>query len=462
MRRREITTALMVVLLLAGAFGLDRVVPARAVRAQPGMATSTLPPLSQAWYCPVPSAQGLGSAVSTVNLGPGDVLLRSSDTTGSHPRVTATAGAGELTTAVVPPSTTPQAAQVEAFGQPVVSFLTLLAPNLGGANSRCTTQPGRRWLFGMASTAPGYNSYLLVANPSPEQAVVSVRVLSTSGDQVPAGLGDLSIPPASQTSIFLGDYDPQAASFGLDITASRGRVVVGRLMQVSQAGVRGVSIDLGQPGPSTQWIFPGGSTPAQGEEDIVVANPSGHEALISESFQITGDLAPPGQQNISIPAGTQVSLKVSDQLKASTPHGTSIVSTNGVPVVAERVTTQGSGTTQGYQTVAGVPAGARRWAVPAGSTAGGSDTLGVVAVGPDRATFAVTVFTASGASSPAELAGLSVDGGLRASYDLTPFLNGHPGLAVVLATSGSIAVENDNALPANYQETMESVGMPLP
>lgn len=461
MRRGEISFAVVIILVLASAFGLDRFISARPGAAGPGTTTAALPPESQAWYCPTPASRGLGSSVGTGNLGQASTLLRRSNlgAAGAAP-VTATLGPGAFTSAAVAPSP-PGAAAVESFGQPVASFLTVIAPNLGGATSRCTLQPGARWLFATASTAPGYNTYLLVANPFHEQAIISVRVLTPTGDQVPAGLGDVSVPPASQSTIFLGDYYPETTSFGLDVTASRGRVVAARLMQVSQAGVRGVALDLGSPQPSTQWIFPGGAVPAQGEEDIVVANPSSHEALISELFQIASGDAPPGKQNIPIPAGTQVTLKISGQVPASTAHGTTIVSTNGVPVVAERVTTQGSGTTQGYEIVAGAPAGARRWVVPAGSSASGTDTLGVVSTGSSAATFSVTVLAPSGPDSPAALAGLHVAAGDLASVDLTPYLNGQSAMAVVQATSGTIAVENDDALPANYQETMETAGIPL-
>lgn len=462
MRRGEISFAVVIILVLAGAFGLDRFITARPLAAGPAITATGLPPESQAWYCPTPAAQGLGSTVGTVNLGQGATLLRRSDlgAPGAAP-VTATLAPGTFSSATVAPSPAPGPATVESFGQPVASVLTVISPNLGGATSRCTLQPGARWLFATASTAPGYNTYLLVANPFHEQAIISVRVLSPTGDQVPAGLGDVSVPPASQATIFLGDYYPQTTSFGLDVTATRGRVVAARLMEVGQAGVRGVGLDLGSPQPSTRWIFPGGEVPAQGEEDIVVANPSSHEALISELFEITSGDAPPGKQNVPIPAGTQVTLKISGQVPPSTQHGTTIVSTNGVPVVAERVTTQGSGTTQGYETVAGATGGATRWLVSAGSPAGGTDTLGVVNTGSGRATFSVTIMGPSGPISPAALAGLEVGAGDRGSFDLTPYLHGQSAMAVVQATSGSIAVEDDDALPANYQETMESAGIPL-
>lgn len=468
MRRNELVIAILAVLLLAGSWGLDRIVPSRAVRSAATTATSGLPPLSQAWYCPVPTPEGLGASAQTANLGSGSVHLRLSGFGAASSAPTESdLGPGTLAGAqVAPPASSSAGAQsavtkVEAFGQPVTTYLTSLSSSSGGTIGRCSAQPGARWLFAEASTAAGRDTYLLIVNPFQEQAGVTIRILGPNGDVIPAGLSNYQIPPASQTTLFLGDFFPETASFGLDVTANRGRLIVGRLMKVaSRDGVRGLSMNVGVPAPSLQWIFAGGQVPQQGQEQIVVANPSSHEALVSESFQTQGGGAPAGQQNVTVPAGAQIAITSSDEVPGGTQHGTIIQSVNNVPVVAERVTTEGAGNARGYETVFGVPEAGASWVVPAGSPAGGTDTLGVVATGLNRATFAVTLITGGGRTTPPALANLGVDPGSRGSFDLTPYLNGQPALALVTASTGSIAVENDDALPAAYRQTIESEGSP--
>ncbi|HLI56273.1 MAG TPA: DUF5719 family protein [Actinomycetota bacterium] len=470
MRRYEILFAFVVVVILVGSWALDRIVPAHTVAGgaasgageSPGNGSSNSV-LSEAWYCPVPTPEGLGSSVQTVDLGSGSALLRLTGLgTGSGATTTATAAPRSMIGTPVAPSPAPEPAQVEAFGQHTYNYLSAVNASAGGTESVCGQQPGSRWLFAQASTAPGYDTHLLIGNPFPEDAVVTVRVLGPNGANVPPGLGNYPLSPKSQTAIFLGDYYPETTSFGLDVTANRGRILVARLMKVASTdGVRGLSLSLGVPEPSTQWIFPGGQVPSSGEEDLVIANPSDHEALVNESFFVAAGAQPSaGQQNVSIPAGEQVSLVVSDSVPAGTQHGTVISSANGVPVVAERVTVEGSGSSRGYETVFGTPSWGQSWVVPAGSTAGGTDTLGVVANGLSPATVGVTVVTGTGSASPSSLSNLSITPGSRGSFDLTPYLNGQPGLALVTASSGSIAVENDVALPSNYRETIETVGSP--
>jgi len=357
------------------------------------------------------------------------------------------------------PATAKAPIAIEAFGGGTGSSTSVLAPTVGGANARCSREPGSRWIFPVASSAPGYDSYLLVTNPFHEEAVVSVEVLGDHGDQVPPGLSNIEIPQLSQTTLFLGDYVPATPSFGLDVTASRGRVVVGRLMRVgSRDGVRGLSFDVGSTAASTRWLLPGGDVPVSGEEDIVVANPSDHEALVSTVYQVESGTGPAGSQDVPIPAGSQKTLKVSDQVPGGTRHSTILSSTNGVPVVAERLTVGPQGA---YQTVRGVPDAAARWIVAAGSSAGGTDTLALVADGRDKAICMVTILTGSGPVTPAPLAAAEVVPGQRVSIDLTPYLNGQPALVLGEATTGKVAVENDLVLPATYRETMESAGTPL-
>ncbi|HWD09689.1 MAG TPA: DUF5719 family protein [Actinomycetota bacterium] len=466
MRRYELLFAFLVVVILLGSWALDRIVPVHTVAggtgsAQAGAAEGA--PLSEAWYCPVPTQAGLGSVVRTADLGSGPTVLRLTGLgTGSGTTTTATVAAQSMIGSPVAAPPAPEPAEVEAFGQHTYNYLTTVSPSAGGAASACSQQPGSRWLFAQASTAAGYDTYVLIANPFPEDAVVTVKVLGPNGPNVPPGLGNYSLSPDSQAAIFLGNYYPETASFGLDVTASRGRVFVARLMRVASSdGVRGLSLSLGVPAPSTQWIFAGGQVPSSGSEGIVIANPSNHEALVNESFLVAaGSGAPAGLQNVSIPAGGQISLAASDQVPSGTQHGTVISSANGVPVVAERVTVEGSGLSRGYETVFGTTSWGPSWIVPVGSSAGGTDTLGVVANGLSPATVGVTVVTGTGSSSPSNLANLTVTPGSRASFDLTPYLNGSPGVAVVRASSGSIAIENDVALPSSYRETIETVGTP--
>lgn len=458
MRRNEFLVAVLVVALLALSWGLDRLIPARSTPT--AVPTPAAPLLSEGWYCPTPVAQVPGSDVLTADLGDGPVHLRRAGT-GGPAEADVTTGAVAVAPALASPVSS--TVSVEAFGQPTVSQIGVLSTSAGAAMSRCSNQPATRWLFALASTAAGEDTYLVVANPFREAAAVTVRELGPNGDQVPSGLSDLQVPATSQLTIFLGDYIPATASFGLDVTASRGRVVVQRLVKAAtRDGLRGLSLDVGVSQPATQWYLAGGGSPAQGEEDLLVANPSDHEALISLSYQVESGPPPAGQQQVPVPSGSEVAIKLSDVVPAGTQHGTIVSSTNAVPVVVERQTIAGQGAARSFQSVFAVPASAARWALVAGSSVGGTDTLAVIADGQDAAVFSVTLLTPTGTSAPPDLASLKVDPGTRFSLDLTPRLGGQPAVVVVSASSGRIAVENNLTLPASYREVMGTEGLPLP
>ncbi|MEA2504876.1 MAG: hypothetical protein QOG36_1919, partial [Actinomycetota bacterium] len=187
MRRAELTFALVIVIVMGGAWALDGIVPSRTA-ASPVTVSATPAPLSEAWYCPAPTAQGLGSTVWTANLGAGPVHVRRSGTGASGATAEADLGAGTLGGVPAAPSAAKVPVTVEAFGGATGSHVSTLAAIIGGTTGRCSRQPGTRWLFPVASTAPGYDSYLLVTNPFPEEAVVTVRVLGDKGDQIPSGL----------------------------------------------------------------------------------------------------------------------------------------------------------------------------------------------------------------------------------------------------------------------------------
>ena len=458
MRRAELGFALLVVLVMAGAWTLDGLVPSRSI-ATPVAVSAPGAPLSEAWYCPAPTAQGLGSTLWTANLGAQPVHVRRSGTGASGAQSEADLGPDSSNSAPAAATAPEGPTAVEAFGQATGSYLSVLTPSAGAASSRCSQQPGTRWIFPIASTAPGYDTYLAVTNPFQEEAQITVRVLGAKGDQIPSGLNNVDVPQLSQTTLFLGDFYPATASVGLDVTATRGRVVVGRLMKVSsREGVRGLTLDVGATAPSTRWLVPGGDVPAQGEEDVVVANPSDHEALISTAYQTESGGAPAGAQDVPVPAGSQATLKISDQVPGGTRHATVVSSTNGVPVVVERLTV---GPQNAYQTVLGAPGTAARWLVAAGSTAGGTDTLALIGEGPNKVTCKVTILSGTGPNVPGPLAGVEVTPGQRGSVDLTQYLNGQPAMVLVEATGGKVAVENDLALPATYRQTVETAGIPL-
>ncbi|MDQ4149850.1 MAG: DUF5719 family protein [Actinomycetota bacterium] len=463
MRRQEFAFLGAFVLVLGLALFLDRnlrPVP-RSVRLEdPGRFVSA------GWYCPAPGGEDIDAVMSATNLGRSALGLRRFAVGGSGQSNVQQAmlGPGQRSAVSLTEFQRPDAVGVtETFGQASATHLTARGRTKGVAASRCSMQPWDKWFFPYGSTLRGEDHFLLVANPFREEAVVRVRLLTPDRDFVPARLRDLLVPALSQASVNLSDYVEETPTVGVELTATTGRVVASRYSVISREGVRGVSLDVGARDPADRWFFAGGEVPLDGEEAIVMINPSEREALVGISFFTEGDrVAPPELSEVAVPAGRQVTVDVGEHLSKGTRHGISIESANDVPLVAERRTSPVVPGGRGYETAFGVPASSSRWVVPAGSEAGGSSVLSVVNVGSSATTLSVRLITAQGLTAPPDLARVPIEPGGRVTMELTRHLAGGAATAVVEAARGSVVIESSVTVAAPYADLAVSPGQPLP
>lgn len=463
MRRTEVTFLAVVVAVLGLGVLLDLTLPTRSTDA-PELSAGQF--VSTGWYCPVPPGEEIEAVMSTANLETSALGLRRSaigGTTQSAVEQASLAGRTTSNKAVSDFALSDSTGLVEAFGGSNATGLMVAAKGKGAAASRCSAQPSSRWLFANGSTSRGENHYLLISNPFREEAVVRVRLMAGDKEVVPARLKDLVIRSFSQTSVYLSDYLQEEPSFGIEVTASRGRVVVSRYSHVTTGGGRGISLDIGSQHVSSEWIFAEGKVPVDGEESIVVVNPGTREALIGIVFMTAEErTAPPDLAEVPVPAGRQVVINVSDHLPRGTSYGIQLTSTNDVPVVAERRMAGVLESNRSYETTFGVRAPAGRWTVPVGSAAGGSASLSIVNTGQSRTAVKVSLLTDGGESEPADLEALTVEPGRKRVVDLDPYLDGKLVTAVIEADAPVIAVESQSRLGGQYVDFSSTPGVSTP
>jgi uncharacterized protein DUF5719 len=466
LKRGERAFAALFVLAVAVAIAADHLLP-EASPAQPRR--PPVPAAASAAYCPSPNGDDtkidVRTLMDTSNVGTAVAPLRRF--TVGQGRAVAPQPAGlppmVLTTSDVASFGIREAAGVvESFGSPAATDGVLLSRGAGVAAAPCTSQPGTRWYFAAGSTSRGQDTYLLVVNPFPEDAAIGVRLLTGDGAVGLPRLRELTIRPLSETVIFLGDFHPEDAAFGIDVTVSRGRLVVGRLIRLApRSGPKGLSLALGVPDPAQRWQFAEGEVPKDGEELLQLANPGEREALAQVVFETEEQqVAPPELEEVAIPAGSHVTVKVSDRLPRGVKHGTTVQVTNGQPIVAERQTTGASGGLRGTEAVPGTTVTASRWIVHAGTPVGGTAELALVNTGRDDATAGVVLATPLGPVQPPELVRVSVPAGRRVSLDLTPFLKGQPATALVDASSDDVAAEGRALLGDPYLDFADTPARP--
>lgn len=465
MRRGDLAFMAILVGILGGGLFLDSTVRSRpAGTASPAPAMTSF--VSSGWYCPAPGGADVQAEMITANLSRRPVSLRTSSIGGSSqsaaapgqllPRRSASVAVRDFK---IPDAT----GLVETFGGTTSTGLMVLGKGKGAAISRCSPQPSARWLFASASTARGENHLLLIANPFREEAVVGVRLIGPDKDVSPARLKDLLVPALSQVSVNLSDYYVESAAFGLEVRATRGRILVSRYSQVSAGPGRGISLDLGVPAPANRWIFAGGNVPTEGDDSIVMINPGGREALVEVVFFTEGGRnAPPALAEIPVPAGRQIMVNTTEQLPRGQGYGVAVTSTNGVPVVAERRTAGLVDKNRSFETVFGVTSPATAWAVPVGSPAGGAAKLAIVNDGQSTASVSVSLLGREGESRLAPLAAVQVQAGRKVVVDVAPVPGGGGAAIAMINASRPVAVESSSTLGPPYADYAATPGLPIP
>lgn len=462
MRRAEIGFLGAVVAVLLLGLVLDTTLPSRAEdpdSAEPGRFESS------GWYCPVPPGEDVEATIVSGNLGDSALGLRRSAIGGSNQSAVDEASLGgrySSNKSMRDFGMSEATGLVEAFGANNSTSLIVMARNRGVASSRCSAQPSDRWLFAGGSTSRNDNHYLLISNPFQEEAVVQVRLMARDKEVIPARLKDLVIRAFSQSTVYLSDYVQEEPNFGIEVTASRGRIVASRYSSVNTGDAKGISVDIGTPVPSSSWLFAGGRVPNNGEESLLVVNPGTREALIGVVF-MTGEerTAPPELAEVPVPAGRQVVIDVSNHLPRGTIFGAELTSTNGVPVVAERRTMGVVDRNRSYESVAGVPAPAARWVVPAGSPSGGSSLLAMANTGQEDITVSVVLLSDAGESAPPDLSSLSIGAGRKVEVDLDPYLDGKLATAIVTADRPVLVVESQLVVVGTYVDYSSNPGQPM-
>ncbi|MGI8426573.1 MAG: DUF5719 family protein [Actinomycetota bacterium] len=447
----------------AATFAVDLVVsPATpAPRVSPGFLASA------GWYCPARSGDGVDAWMTAANLGRRTVRLRrlAVGDGAESPSADANLAPRRKNSLALSQFNSPNALGLtEAFGGGITADIGLVSKGKGVGSSLCSDQPGDRWLFATGSTTRRQDTYLLVGNPFQEEAVIQVKVLQPDKELLPTRLKDFVVPALSQVSLYLSDFLLETPSFGIEVTATQGRIVASRYLEyATREGVRGTSLSAGLRQPEVAFHFAGGAVPADGEETLVLVNPNPKEALLNVIFQTdAAQVAPTQLDEVAVPAGRQVKLKISDFLPRGTLHGTKVFSTNGIGVVAERETVAAIPGGKGYETVFGVPGPSRRWVVTAGSSAASSDSLAIVNNGKARASVDIALLLDKSESRPKPLRAVRVDSDRRQTVDLTPHLPPGGATAVVTSVKEAITVENQVVLGPPYSDFAASPGKAVP
>lgn len=414
MSRRLIAILLVVavpLVLLAVLLSRPAPVEVQPTFATPGAPTLPFVPkqqfLSATWYCAgVPLADG-GQGGEVVVANTGDTPLTGTvtaftDAEGAEPAVTTfeapARGTAVIDVAALQPQGTYASAMVEVEGGG--GFVEQRAVHTDGAAvSPCSNSTSSTWYFADNYTLNGSQEDLVITNPFPDDAIVTITFAVPGGTRSSQELTGFPVPGRSVVVIPENPYMPKdEAVLAADVTATRGRIVTARAQQY--LGERqGFSLTLGAPSASPQWYFVDGETGGDTYyERYSIYNPNDHDVTVTATvLGLPLDSTVDNQREDTVPAGEVVSFTMADF--EGLPDGRHHLEFNTFTadgVVVERAITRKAG--EGFVTSVsfGAPqvfGGYNRWSMAIGtdlavdnvvlvSNLDGDGTVTVKALGP--------------------------------------------------------------------------------
>ncbi|MER3395162.1 MAG: hypothetical protein C4318_09100 [Acidimicrobiia bacterium] len=231
---------------------------------------------------------------------------------------------------------------VSSVGAAVVTERSsYVAPGVkrGATASPGVAAPLAKWYLAEGATTGGFETWILVANPSFTDSVsATINFLTESG---PAAAVPIHIPPRSRRSVRANDY---SASYHVSTIVEFGGsgAVAERAMYFDHPTFgKGAASGEGVPMPGSQWVAVEGATAGGFETWILVANPDNSApATVRVEFLSTGGLA--SVTTLSVPPLSRRSIRANDYI--SSFDVTTKVTVEGTgQVIVERSTYTPSG-----------------------------------------------------------------------------------------------------------------------
>jgi hypothetical protein len=360
MALRRFIAGVMVLATIVGVIALQRSRPVHSVPAQfsrLGRATMPFVPkgdfVTSAWFCagvPIGGPQ-LGGIAIVAN--PSEVALNG--------KLTAFTDALGVAPAEVPfevPSrgtTVFDLAQLQTQGTFVSAMVEIYGGGgyveqradsaSGSAVSPCSNSTSSTWYFADGYTVEGSKEQLVVTNPFPSDAIVSIREATSTESRQPAILQSLLVRANSVLVISQDLLAKRELVLAITVTSNRGRVVVGRAQEyLASVGRAGFTMTLGAPSLGDQFYFADGEVAPNAIERYSIYNGSDTEAVVNVAFlgvdPAAGFVNP---EPLTVPAGKVVSLIAGDVGVPQGRHGAVFSTETTGSILVERAITRTTG-----------------------------------------------------------------------------------------------------------------------
>ncbi len=337
----------------------------------------------------------------------------------------------------------------------------------GSASQPCASSASTRWYFVDGATLRNASDHISLLNPYPVDAIADLSFTTDQGQEDPNAFEGVVVPANGLTVLNLGSHLRIRGHIAVTVNARTGRIVAFQTELVTRppkgatfigpsgglnpaAAVPGVTLDLGATQPTTSSWWPEGSDGAGFYESYVVYDPGPNPARLSLSLvaQGAGSSAGSSSQLTVGPYGTAtVTTNGEPWSLPGVAYAVHLVSTNRVPVVAERsVAASAPSADRGLAVLLGQAQTATTW-LAAGTSAmaptkhRGQVWLEVADPGRTAAVVGVEAVSGEGLATAAGTTAIHVAAGSRAGVEL-PASTARD--ALVVKSSQPVLVEEDS------------------
>lgn len=356
----------------------------------------------------------------------------------------------------------PSAMEVITYGGFAVASTatSFRKPVEGLAAANCGNSAASSWYFAGGSSAPGFNEFIVLYNPFPDEAVVRVQLVTPQGIRSKANLANVPIPSRGTTAIRVNEFVLQEPVVGAHIQALRGRFVAWKTVFAQPDGrPNGVGSVVGARETATEWFFPAGSVGSDADERITVLNPSNEEAVVSISLATEErSLQPDDLIEVEIPGRRVQEFSITKAVGRDVGGVSAVLrSDNGVGVIAERAVWYKSEGFNGYSLSLGAPKASASWWLGPAATAHERDSVIVFNVGQEEATVSVQLLTPT-ETEKVTIDDVKVPAGGRARIPLSDLVD-QPA-AAILSSSAPVVAERI-AYSSSVRDVATMMGIPI-
>jgi hypothetical protein len=188
--------------------------------------------------------------------------------------------------------------------------------------------PSRTWYIAEGCTAGGFETWVLLQNPSDEKASARVTYMTPEGE---VSGPTANLEPGTRQTLNTADTVPDTWSVSTEVTSDRPIVAERATYWGDRSGGHG---SIGVTNPSSTWYLAEGCTAGGFETWVLVQNPGEDRATAKITYMTpTGEASGP---TVNLGPGTRQTVNVADTVPDTWSVSTEVSSDK--PVVAERAT----------------------------------------------------------------------------------------------------------------------------